>query len=107
QVWRYVPGSTPQEGGTIELFVESHDRSLLEHPDNLTISPSGDLILCEDGGGDQFLVGVNPKGELYQLARNALNSSELAGVCFSPNGRIMFVNIQEPGITFAIQGPWV
>ncbi|NES83289.1 MAG: DUF839 domain-containing protein, partial [Moorea sp. SIO2B7] len=107
QVWRYVPGSNPQEGGTIELFVESHDRSLLEHPDNVTMSPSGDLILCEDGGGDQFLVGVNPKGELYQLARNALNSSEFAGACFSPNGRIMFVNIQEPGITFAIQGPWV
>ncbi|WP_293106543.1 alkaline phosphatase PhoX [Moorena sp. SIO3I6] len=41
------------------------------------------------------------------MARNAINSSEFAGACFSPNGRIMFVNIQEPGITFAIVGPWV
>jgi uncharacterized protein len=101
QVWRYIPGKE-----TIELFVESTSAAELENPDNIVVSPYGDLILCEDGDDDQFLVGVTPKGELYQFARNALNTNEFAGACFSPDGKTLFVNIQTPGITFAIWGPW-
>ena len=33
-------------------------------------------------------------------------SKEFAGACFDPAGRILFVSIQTPGITFAITGPW-
>lgn len=106
QIWRYVPGSTPAEGGTIELFIEPNNPSVLDMPDNLVMAPFGDLILCEDGGGEQFLVGVTPTGQLYPFARNALNTSEFAGACFSPDGRTMFVNIYSPGITVAIWGPW-
>ena len=32
--------------------------------------------------------------------------SEFTGPNFSPDGSILFVNIQEPGITLAITGPW-
>jgi hypothetical protein len=32
--------------------------------------------------------------------------SEWAGATYSPDGRWLFVNIQSPGITFAITGPW-
>lgn len=106
QVWRYVPGQTPQQGGTIELFVEPNDPNILDAPDNIVVAPTGDLILCEDGPNTQYIVGVTPSGQLYQLARNALNDSEFAGACFSPSGQTMFVNIQSPGITFAIWGPW-
>jgi uncharacterized protein len=106
QVWRYVPGASPEAGGTLTLFVESTDRAELENPDNIVVSPFGDLILCEDGDDDQFVVGVTPQGELYQFARNAITDSEFAGACFSPDGQTMFVNIQTPGITFAIWGPW-
>lgn len=106
QVWRYVPGSSTQDGGTLTLFVESTDKAELENPDNIVISPFGDLFLCEDGDDDQFVVGVTPEGELYQFARNAINDRELAGACFSPDGQTMFVNIQTPGVTFAIWGPW-
>ncbi|WP_373526878.1 alkaline phosphatase PhoX [Nostoc sp.] len=101
QVWRYIPGKE-----TIELFVESTSAAELENPDNIVVSPYGDLILCEDGDDQQFLVGVTPKGELYQFARNALNENEFAGACFSPDAKTLFVNIQTPGITFAIWGPW-
>ena len=31
---------------------------------------------------------------------------EFCGACFDPSGKVLFVNIQTPGITFAIWGPW-
>lgn len=112
QIWRYTP--SPYEGtsreekqpGTLELFIEPNDSSLLENADNLTVTPWGDLIICEDGSKDQYLVGVTPEGRTYQFARNASNTSELAGATFSPDGTTLFVNIQNPGITIAITGPW-
>ena len=91
---------------TLALFVESPSGDVLDMPDNITVAPSGEIFLCEDGGGQQFVVGVTPQGELYQFARNALNNSEFAGACFSPDGQTMFLNIYSPGITFAIWGPW-
>ena len=33
-------------------------------------------------------------------------ANEFAGACFDPTKRYLFVNIQTPGITFAIAGPW-
>ena len=32
--------------------------------------------------------------------------SEFAGACYSPDGQWLFANIQSPGITVAITGPW-
>lgn len=60
--------------------------------------------MCEDGAGEQFLVGITPQGQYYRLARNAFNNSEFAGICFAPNGKTMFVNIYKPGMTLAIWG---
>lgn len=31
---------------------------------------------------------------------------EFAGASFDPSGRYLFVNVQTPGVTFAIRGPW-
>ncbi len=112
QIWQYRPspyeGRTHEEGqpGTLELFIESEDPGLLEHADNLTVTPWGDLILCEDGPGEQFLVGVTPAGDLYKFARNAGSQSEFAGATFSPDGTTLFVNMQTDGLTLAITGPW-
>jgi secreted PhoX family phosphatase len=101
QVWRLDVVSN-----RLSLVVEPDDRALLDGPDNLTPAPNGDLIVCEDGKEDNFVVGITPKGRLYHLARNAHNQSEFAGACFSPDRRTLFVNLQDPGITFAIWGPW-
>ena len=112
QIWRYIPSPyegtsrEEQEPGTIELFIEPNDSNLMENADNLTITPWGDLIICEDGPNEEFLIGVTPEGGLYRFARNAGNLSELAGATFSPDGTTLFVNIQSPGITLAITGPW-
>lgn len=112
QVWKYIP--SPYEGtnredkkpGKLELFIEPNDSSLLENADNITVTPWGDLIICEDGPGDQYIVGVTPEGKTYQFAKNVSNTSEFAGSVFSPDGTTLFVNIQNPGITLAITGPW-
>jgi len=101
QIFRY-----DTKANTVELFVESPGREILDYPDNLIFAPNGHLIVCEDGLDEQYLVGVTPEGKCYPFAHNALNKSELAGVCFSPDGKTMFVNIQKPGITLAVWGGW-
>lgn len=112
QVWRYFPSANEgtsaekKNPGRLELFVEPNDGGIVDMADNLTISPWGDVILCEDGPEDQYLVGVSPAGQFYQLGHNAYNQSEFAGSVFSPNGETLYVNIQNPGLTLAIQGPW-
>lgn len=106
QVWKYTPGKTAKTGGTIELFLEPNDRSIVDLPDNITLAPNGDLITCEDGRGEQRLIGITPQGQAYTFARNARDGSEFAGACFAADGRTMFVNIYDPGITLAVWGNW-
>jgi secreted PhoX family phosphatase len=105
------------------------------NPDNLTVSPRGGILLCEDGGGieDAFgfgerLLGLTPGGETLVFAKNNvvlepadiqragksrefiepgdLREREWAGGTFDPTGEVLFVNLQDPGFTFAITGPW-
>lgn len=104
QVWRYRPGGG--SGGRLDLFVESVSSDRLKNCDNVTVTPWGGLILCEDGPDNQpqYLRGVTPTGQIYTFAANSY--SEFAGACFSPDGTTLFVNAQSPGITFAITGPW-
>lgn len=112
QVFRYAVSSdeaTSAEGanpGHLELFAESPDSRLLEYADNLTVSPWGDVIVCEDGSGRDHIVGITAQGQYYQLGRNAMDDGEFAGSTFSADGSTLFVNIQNPGMTFAITGPW-
>jgi uncharacterized protein len=111
QVWEYVP-SDPSSGGqpTLRLIFESTDPAVLDHPDNVCVSPRGGLVICEDGGdGDNYVRGLAPDGTIFDFARNQVpgfESMEFAGCCFSPDGQTLFVNIQTPGLTFAIWGPW-
>lgn len=111
QVFKYVPsrfeGKTNESlsPGKLTLFAEPNDTNILKYCDNLTVSPWGDVILVEDTP-DSYIRGITPTGKVYNIGRNIGSSSELAGVCFSPSGKTMFVNIQEEGLTFAITGPW-
>ena len=117
QIWSYVP---KQE--ILSLVYESPSGVVLDMPDNITKSPRGGLVICEDGDSapQQRLQCLTAEGALFPFAANALDlrktptrgfdqnyrGSEWAGATFSPDGKWLFANIQTPGLTVAITGPW-
>jgi secreted PhoX family phosphatase len=112
QIFRYTPSKyegQPQEKdhpAQLELFLESKNNETFQFCDNLTVAPWGDVIICEDNV-DARIIGITPKGESYVIAQNVgYRESEFAGPVFSPSGRTLFINIQSPGLTLAITGPW-
>jgi len=92
------------DGATLTLLAQSDAETDLLHPDNITISPTGEIFLAEDNSESCQIHRLSPDGVLTTIARNHEQGHEIAGLCFSPDGRILFGNIQEPGITFAIHG---
>ena len=106
QVMRYRPPVTG--GGTIELFFESSSPDQFSYGDNLTVAPNGHLFVCEDQYGavvDNYIRGITPLGAAYPFARLRIQT-ELAGACFSPDGRTLFVNAYSPTKTLAVTGRW-
>jgi len=120
QVFEYDPGAE-----TLKLIYDSPAADECDYPDNMTVTPRGGLLLCEDSGNSvssgERLIGLTLAGETFTFAVNnaTLSSaysdlipaddyrrSEFAGACYSPDGQWLFVNIQSPGVTFAITGPW-
>jgi secreted PhoX family phosphatase len=128
QVWEYRPHG--RSGGLLILHYESPGGEALDSPDNMTVTPQGGLLLAEDDASSAYadtdplapgitnvnrLIGITPRGEAFKFAVNVHSGSELAGVCFSPDGNTAFVNVfgrarfDEPpveGMTCAITGPW-
>jgi secreted PhoX family phosphatase len=107
QIWELDP-----RRGRLRLVFESAGEAQLDAPDNLALVPrTGDLLMCEDGAGDKFVRGLTRDGRIYDLVKASANETEFCGACFSPNGRVLFVNQQGvgraiPGATYAIWGPW-
>jgi secreted PhoX family phosphatase len=105
QVWAYKIGE-----GVLQLIYESPNRGTLDFPDNVTTSPRGTIILCEDHDQDNFIRGLSRGGQIFSIALNRMAGrfgDEFAGSTFSVDGETLFVNIQASrGITFAIWGPW-
>lgn len=110
---------------TIRVIYESPGHDQFSGPDNLVVSPRGNLVVCEDRvtswTAGQSIAGVSREGELHKFCqvdpglavrwngldlRATARVSEWAGVCFSADGKWMFANIYNPGITVAITGPW-
>ncbi|MFM7378082.1 MAG: alkaline phosphatase PhoX [Erythrobacter sp.] len=92
----------------VELFFESESTDQFNFGDNLTVAPSGHLIVCEDQYTDvvdNHIRGITPDGRAYNLAKLHAQT-ELAGACFSPDGKVLFVNAYGPTATLAITGPW-
>ncbi len=130
QIWEYIPRGN--SGGQLVLLFESPDGDVLDSPDNIVVSPRGGLVLCEDdsstlnaGQDDRItnsqseffgedknrLIGLTLQGKPFPFAENIVNDSELAGACWSDDGKFLFVNIfgydeAGSGGTLAITGPW-
>ncbi|MGA6153123.1 alkaline phosphatase PhoX [Stenotrophomonas sp. NPDC087984] len=113
QIWRYDPDR--RRLTLVIVFGPETDVQLPgESPDNITLAPSGGLMVCEDGNGAQHVYGLTRRGEVYPMARGAQNIGtpeepewgEFAGVTFAPDRRTMYVNCYTPGTTFAVTGPW-
>ena len=127
QVWRYEP--TGPNKGRLRLLFESPNPRTLNQPDAITISPTGTVVMAEDGdggdkGGDNWLRILTPTGGIANLAQviepldlhywdaedypkaGPKGASEMSGPCFSPDGKHLFVNVQYPGVTCVISGPW-
>jgi uncharacterized protein len=114
QVWAYNPAEEQ-----LRMVFQSPGAAVLNAPDNICVSPRGGLVLCEDGSGEEFLHGLTVDGSIFPFAKNTavlkgerngitgdFSGSEWAGACYSPDGKWLFANLQSPGITFAITGPW-
>jgi len=128
QIWKYVPTTDlgrPNEEGRLTLVYESGGFGDLDGPDNMTVSPRGRIILCEDGDQDpNFIKVLDPETQILsvlvenlvyfdlnqfdpdQFPPGSLINSEFAGATFSPDGKWLFVNVQVPGTTYAITGDW-
>ena len=121
---------------TLKAIFVSDSLQVGNSPDNICVSPRGGLLFCEDGGTggpgnvpavtSQHLKAVHPNGGSYVFAKNNydftraqldaagkpngvggnLRNTEWCGAVFSPDGRILFANLQGPGLTLAITGPW-
>ncbi|HEX4893454.1 MAG TPA: alkaline phosphatase PhoX [Hyphomicrobiaceae bacterium] len=133
-VWIYTPSTANPERGSLTLLYAAAAAVAGNNPDNITISPRGGLLTCDDGadvddgfGPGQRLMGYTPHGEAYIFAKNNVvlsdadiakmgrtgqfppddyRGDEFAGACFDPKGQTLFVNVFTPGFTAAIRGPW-
>ena len=115
------------EEETLTLIYDAPNATDVDNPDNMTVTPRGGLLLCEDAAGNNFtegerLVGLTLEGadvhvrdEQHRadvatttacVRAGDYRQNEWAGACYSPDGKWLFVNIQTPGMTFAIKGPW-
>ena len=117
QVFHYRPVS--DETGELRMVFESPSSEVLDAPDNIVLSPRGGLVMCEDGSGEQYVRGLDRAGRIVNLVRAPLvegedGPGEFAGSCFSPDGRVLFFNVQGsrelggevPSATYALWGPW-
>jgi hypothetical protein len=114
QVWEYDPARE-----TLRLVFESPGADVLAAPDNICVSPRGGIVLCQDSSGTEYVHGLTTDGAIFRFAQNNVvlggerngiagdfRGSEFTGATFSPDGRWLFFNVQQPGITFAVTGPW-
>jgi len=92
----------------LTLVAQAENDASFDHPDNVTVSPWGDVFLAEDGEAPNGVRVLKSNGTLKYFARNVMNGgeSEITGVCFSPDGEWLFLNLQWEGLTLAVTGPF-
>jgi secreted PhoX family phosphatase len=133
-VWIYTPSKSNAARGSMTLLYAAAALVAGNNPDNITYSPRGGLLSCDDGtnvddgfGPGNRMMGYTATGEAYIFGKNNImltdadiarmgrtgqfasddsRDQEFAGATFDPTGHTLFVNVQTPGLTAAIRGPW-
>jgi secreted PhoX family phosphatase len=133
-IWAYRPDRSNPDRGTLTLVYAAAARVAGNNPDNIAVSPRGGLLTVDDGeaiddgyGPGNRIMAYRADGLATIFGKNSLQlsdadlarigrsgqfpardyrGSELCGACFSPDGDTLLVNIQNPGVTLAIRGPW-
>lgn len=104
-----------------------YDAEKLENPpltdvDNITVSHSGDLFVCEDNGGDDpfdiAIITPKPKRRVARFLKatgpqqgdpDTEAVSELTGVVFDPSGERLYFSSQRAfgtGVVYEVRGPF-
>lgn len=122
KVWAYDAGSQ-----TIDVLYHHAlvPDAALDAVDNVTVSPSGDVYVCEDGGNMEIVL-ITPKRVVAPFCRLGLpdgsvapdhEGSEMVGVVFDPSGTRMYFGSQRAyphvpgtpaadGALYEVEGPF-
>ncbi|WP_205712369.1 alkaline phosphatase PhoX [Euzebya rosea] len=84
--------------------------------DNVTVAPSGDVLVAEDGGDMEIRLITADTREVVPLVRMPgpeHEGSEVTGPCFSPDGSRLYFSSQRAGLdgpgdglTYEVTGPF-
>ncbi|HEV7734715.1 MAG TPA: alkaline phosphatase PhoX, partial [Candidatus Binatia bacterium] len=113
QIWHYHPSRAQ-----LRLALEAGGGSGLDLPDGATSLPSGAWLVHEDARRSAArLIVVAADGRIWPFAESAVvlagerngivgdhRDAPWSGLTFA--GDWLFVNLERPGITVAITGPW-
>lgn len=130
-VWALQPSRDDDTPDRLTAIFSSPSREVACRLDNITALPRGGLLVCEDWGSPVAglegtrLIAINEQGDAFALAQNNMDLTALGaipgrahlaiedyrhrewcGATFSAASDTLYVNIQTPGVTFAIRGPW-
>ena len=110
----------PFRGGTDASTSFATTKSAKDRMHSLPQSRTTNRPVVERRSGAEFVHGLTTDGVIFPFAQNNVDlrttpvngfnsdfrGSEFAGACYSPDGKWLFFNIQSPGISFAVTGPW-
>ena len=116
-------GNTTRRRRTLRAIFVAGSQQVGDNIDNITASPRGGLLLCENGDAivDEYgqgtrLIGITAEGDSYAFAKNNIDlaledtvgagkriepdyyrTAEWAGACFDPSGRGAVRQYPGPG----------
>jgi secreted PhoX family phosphatase len=106
RVWAYTLAT-----GEIAVVYDAYavQTPILRGVDNIEVSPSGELLIAEDGG-DMQIVALGRDYQPYALVTlQGHDNSEIAGPAFSPDGKRLYFSSQrgiggksETGLTYEL-----
>jgi uncharacterized protein len=87
----------------LKLLAVSASEQMSEKVDSITVGPSGLIFVAEDGKENlNYIHLISKNGSFIRFAETA--KDEACGICLTPDGKTMFLNLQSTGVTLAVSG---